>query len=139
MADLLETIDQWGETGDRRADLRFIALVHDALKYAVSPLRPKTGENHHAMRARRFAEDYTDDERAARHDRAPRPPYALWRRRRRTAGVPAHKSTRCWPASRTSTLFLRFVELDGSTEGKTPEPIDWLREEVHRRGLTPVA
>ena len=27
-------------------------------------------------------------------------------------------------------LFVRFVELDGSTEGKTPEPIEWLREEI---------
>jgi hypothetical protein len=32
-------------------------------------------------------------------------------------------------------LFLRFVELDGSTEGKTPEPIRWLRDGLARRGL----
>jgi hypothetical protein len=32
-------------------------------------------------------------------------------------------------------LFLRFVELDGSTEGKNPEPIRWLREQLERRGL----
>ena len=63
VADLLTTIDAWGETGVRRSDLRFIALVHDSFKYAVSALRPKTGENHHAMRARRFAEDYTGEER----------------------------------------------------------------------------
>ena len=34
-------------------------------------------------------------------------------------------------------LFVRFVELDGSTEGKRPEPIEWLREEIVRRGLDP--
>ena len=25
-------------------------------------------------------------------------------------------------------LFLRFVELDGSTEGKNPEPIRWFKQ-----------
>ena len=32
-------------------------------------------------------------------------------------------------------LFLRFVELDGSTEGKTHEPIRWLKAELGRRGV----
>ena len=111
--------------------------MHDAFKHAVSPLRPKAGENHHAMRARRFAEEYTDDERLLAtielHDR----PYALWRRRRRTAGVPDHKVDAMLARIPDLGLFLRFVELDGSTEGKTPEPIEWLLEEVRRRDLTP--
>ena len=29
-------------------------------------------------------------------------------------------------------LFLRFVELDASTEGKRSEPVDWLRRELSR-------
>jgi hypothetical protein len=32
-------------------------------------------------------------------------------------------------------LFLRFIELDGSTEGKRPEPITWFRDELVARGL----
>ena len=32
-------------------------------------------------------------------------------------------------------LFLRFVELDGSTEGKTHEPIRWLKRELAQRGV----
>jgi hypothetical protein len=31
-------------------------------------------------------------------------------------------------------LFVRFVELDGSTEGKRPEPVEWLKDELRRRG-----
>ena len=31
-------------------------------------------------------------------------------------------------------LFLRFVELDGSTEGKSHEPIRWLKAELAQRG-----
>jgi hypothetical protein len=135
VADLLQIVDQWGETGAFRADLRFIALVHDAFKHAVNHLLPRRGENHHAMRARRFAEEYTDDGRLLAvielHDR----PYGLWRRRRRTAGVPDHKVDAMLERIPDMALFLRFVELDGSTEGKTPEPIEWLREEVRSRGL----
>ena len=67
---------RWGETGARRSELRFLALVHDSLSSRCSNWLPKTGENHHAMRARRFAERYTDDERLLAtielHDR----PYA---------------------------------------------------------------
>ncbi len=32
-------------------------------------------------------------------------------------------------------LFLRFVELDGSTEGKNHEPIRWLKAELAQRGV----
>jgi hypothetical protein len=34
VADLLATIERWGEAGERRAELRFIALVHDSLKFS---------------------------------------------------------------------------------------------------------
>jgi hypothetical protein len=135
VSDLLRTIDDWGETGERRADLRFIALVHDAFKHAVSPLRPKTGENHHAMRARRFAEGYTDDKRLLAtielHDK----PYHLWRRRRRTGHVSQGRVDAMFERIPDLPLFVRFVELDGSTEGKRRDPLEWLAVELRRRGL----
>ncbi|HZC13451.1 MAG TPA: hypothetical protein VE270_05460 [Thermoleophilaceae bacterium] len=151
VADLLETIDRWGETDERREDLRFISLVHDSLKYAVSPFMLRVGENHHAMRARRFAEGYTNDERLLAtielHDR----PYHLWRGKR-YARWPGRRY-RLWRGRRSPNpragrgldgliprlpdvaLFVRFVELDGSTEGKTREPILWLKEQLEARGV----
>ena len=138
VADLLDDDRRVGRRpASRRAELRFISLVHDAFKHAVSPLRPKAGENHHAMRARRFAEEYTDDERLLAtielHDR----PYGLWRRRRRTAGVPdaqGGRDARSHPGPRAVPALRRARRLD---RGQDPEPIEWLREEVRRRGLTP--
>jgi hypothetical protein len=131
---LLERLDEWGETGQRRRDLRFLALVHDALKHEVSDWRPRTGENHHAMRARRHAERYTDDERLLStlelHDR----PYSLWRRMRRKGKLDEKGFARMLERLADPGLFLRFVELDGSTEGKNPEPVRWLEEELRRRG-----
>jgi hypothetical protein len=134
VSDLLQTIERWGETGRRREELRFLALVHDSLKNKVQNWRPKTGENHHAMRARRFAERYVDDERLLatieQHDR----PYSLWRRFRRNGRVDEHAVSEMLARIPDIDLFLRFVELDGSTEGKNHEPIRWLKAELGRRG-----
>ena len=131
VADLLRTIEQWGETGERR----FMALLHDAQKNRVQQWRPKTGQNHHAARARRLAERYTGDERLLaaieQHDR----PYAIWRRMRRTGRDQTKQLDEMLARIPDPGLFLRFVELDGSTEGKDPEPIRWLREELERREL----
>jgi hypothetical protein len=134
VADLLQKIDRDGETGGRRRDLRFIAIVHDAFKHRVRDWLPKTGENHHAMRARRFAARYTGDERLLAaielHDR----PYAIWRRMRRKN---EELDERVWEEMMRRVpdrgLFARFIELDGSTEGKNPEPIRWFRDELRRR------
>ncbi len=137
VADLLEMIERWGETGKRREDLRFLAIVHDSLKYKVKDWLPRTGENHHATRARRFAERYTDDERLLatieQHDR----PYALWRKMRRKGQLDVDSFERMLGRIPDAELFLRFVELDGSTEGKDPEPVRWFREELRRRGVLP--
>ena len=43
------------------AKLRLIAIIHDTFKYKVDTTKPKSGENHHAMIARRFAEKFIDD------------------------------------------------------------------------------
>jgi hypothetical protein len=131
---LLEKLDEWDEPAERRAALRFIALVHDAFKGEVIERLPKMGRNHHADRARRFAERYTDDEAILstiqHHDR----PYALWRKLRRKGELDERGFRKMVDDIPDISLFVRFVELDGSTEGKTPGPIRWLRDELDRRG-----
>lgn len=135
VADLLATLDEWDEPAPRRSELRFMALVHDTLKNRVQNWRPRTGENHHATRARRFAERYVDDERILAaielHDR----PYAIWKRAKRTGRPQDTALDEMLERIPDPELFLRFVELDGSTEGKDPEPLRWLREELGERGL----
>jgi hypothetical protein len=132
---LLETLDETGETGERRELLRFMALVHDSFKYQVRERLPRSGENHHAMRARRFAERFTDDERLLGaiqfHDR----PYSLWRKLQRRGKLDERGFRRMIGHIRDPELFLRFIELDGSTEGKRPEPIEWFRDELVKRGV----
>lgn len=135
VAHVLAGIDASGETASRRSELRFLALVHDALKHEVRDCLPNAGENHHAMRARRHAERYTSDERLLStlelHDR----PYSLWRRLRRRGKLDERDFDRMLERVADPLLFLRFVELDSSTEGKNPEPVSWLTRELRRRGV----
>jgi len=134
VSDLLQRIDEDGETGERRRLLRFMALVHDAFKYRVHEWLPKTGGNHHAARAREFAERYTDDQRVLAtielHDR----PYNLWRKMKRRRSLDERAFEEMMSRISDPELFVRFIELDGSTEGKRPEPIEWFRDELRRRG-----
>ena len=134
VADLLQVLDGWDEPAERRAALRFIALVHDAFKPEVIEKIPKVSRNHHADRARRFAERYTDDDAILstiqHHDR----PYALWRKMKNKGDLDERGFTKMLDDIPDVALFTRFVELDGSTEGKTREPIHWLRDELERGG-----
>jgi hypothetical protein len=139
VADLLTRIDRSGASGRLRGDLRVVALVHDSLKGEERDWLPHLGRNHHAVRARRLAEGYMDDERVLaaieHHDR----PYHLWRRMRR---LPFRHTPRFNDGAVDRLvgrlpdleLFARFVELDASTEGKDPRPSRWFGDELARRG-----
>jgi hypothetical protein len=131
---LLRTLEGWKLPEELRSDLRFIALLHDSLKGEVKGWLPKTGENHHAMRARRLAEGYTGDERLLatieQHDR----PYAIWRKMRRKGQLDEAAFEEMLARIPDPELLLRFVELDGSSEAKDQEPIRWLRGELEKRG-----
>jgi hypothetical protein len=87
------------------------------------------------MRARRLAERYTTDERLLatieQHDR----PYALWRKLQRRGRLDEKGFRDMLARIPDRDLFVRFVELDGSTEGKDPEPVAWLKRELDRRSM----
>ena len=84
VGDVLANVDRVALDADDRERLRLAALVHDAFKGDVDRSLPKTGENHHAMRARRFAERLLDDadllDVIELHDDA----YLAWRHGRRS-------------------------------------------------------
>jgi hypothetical protein len=135
VGDLLQALDSKEYPPEARTLLRFVALVHDGFKYGVHEWLPKTGANHHAARARAFAERFTDDERLLaiieHHDR----PYALWRKMRRRGELDERGFEKMMRRIPDPDLFLLFIELDGSTEGKKPEPIRWFRDELRARGM----
>lgn len=59
--EVLENIDKFYADDNDRENLRFIAIIHDTFKYKVDKNKHKSGENHHAMIARRFAEKFIRD------------------------------------------------------------------------------
>jgi hypothetical protein len=129
VGDILAAITE--PAGRRRRELRFLALVHDGLKQRVRADRERAPDNDHAVLARRFAERYVADRRLLvtleLHDE----PYRIWRAGR---SEPALEATLARVPD--LELFLRFVELDGSTAGKDPRPLTWLRGVVAARGAT---
>jgi hypothetical protein len=58
IAEVLANIDRCSTSAAQRKRLRVIALTHDTFKHLVDIERPRTGENHHGMIARRFTERF---------------------------------------------------------------------------------
>jgi hypothetical protein len=113
--------------------LRFLALVHDSMKWAVRRDMAWSPDNDHAVLARRVAERHTSDPRLLQttelHDEA----YWIFRNSP-TEPEPLDALLARLP---DTELYLRFVELDSTTEGKEPTFLVWLRNELGVRGLLP--
>jgi hypothetical protein len=121
VGDILRSITE--PSGQRRRDLRFVALVHDAFKRQVRPELGFTPDNDHAMLASRFAERYTSEQRLLATLELHDEPYRIWR----SSADPFTLETTLERIDDLA-LFLRFVELDGSTRGKDPRPLTWLHD-----------
>jgi RimJ/RimL family protein N-acetyltransferase len=133
VADVLANVDRVAADAGDRERLRFAALVHDAFKGDVDRSRPKTGENHHAMRARRFAERYVADadllDVIELHDEA----YLAWRGGHRDGDwAEAERRARVLlerlGAGERYGLFMRFYRADNETGDKTDAHRHWFAD-----------
>jgi hypothetical protein len=109
-----------------RAELRFIALVHDSFKYRVRPHAKYTPDNDHAVLARRFAQRLISEQRILATIELHDEPYYIWHNQ----GGSVDALTPLLARIPDPDLFLSFVELDASTEGKDPSLLFWLRYEL---------
>jgi hypothetical protein len=116
-----------------RGDLRFLALTHDSFKAEVNPNARWSRANDHAMRARRFAEGYTSDERLLTTLELHDEPYWLWR----TADAPEQALRPLLERLPDPELFARFVELDAANESKDLTFLWWFRRELAIAGRIP--
>lgn len=137
IAEVLANVERQASTPEERAALRLIALIHDSFKYQVVEGQPRTGENHHAMRARRFAERYLDNpailDVIELHDAA----YHCWRLGHHTGDwVRAEERAEhllrrlgaTWP------LYLRFFRCDNDSPYKERAPLRWFERLLRQRG-----
>lgn len=133
--EVLANIDREAINDADRQRLRFVALVHDTFKYRVQRDRPRTGANHHAVIARRFAERYTHDvellELIELHDVA----YNAWLKGDRGGDWAAAEARAARLLDRLGPslpLYLRFYRADTGTGDKSPTPLAWF-EQLARR------
>jgi hypothetical protein len=131
IADVLDNVDRFYGDSPLREALRLIALVHDTFKHQVDFDRPRTGENHHAMRARRFAERFIDDpavlEVIELHDEA----FNAWQLGNRDgkwdkAQARAERLIR--RLGDAMPLYLAFYRCDNTTAGKDKDCLEWFRD-----------
>jgi hypothetical protein len=116
-----------------RSALRFLALTHDSFKAEVRPLEQWSRDNDHAMRARRFAERFTSDERLLSTLELHDEPYWIWR----SADAPEDALRPLIDRLPDPELFARFVELDAANEGKDLTFLWWFRRELAIAGRLP--
>ncbi|KAF0241218.1 MAG: hypothetical protein FD180_4559 [Planctomycetota bacterium] len=127
VADVLANIDRLATSPEERAKLRFIAILHDACKYKVDESRARTGDNSHAVLARRLAEKFTSDRELLEiielHDEAFNSWRAFSQRRVRRAEERIRiLLDRLGPAL---PLFRKFFQADNGVPGKDAAPAVW--------------
>lgn len=128
--EVLENADKYSSQENRK-ELRFIAMIHDTFKNKVDESKSKSGENHHAMIARRFAEKYTNDTKILDiielHDEA----YNSWCKGDRDnkwdkAEIRANKLIERLGDS--IELYLTFYKCDNETGNKRQDCVAWFQE-----------
>ena len=114
-----------------RAELRLIAIIHDTFKNKVDQTKSKTGENHHAMIARRFAEKYISDQHILDiielHDEA----YNSWCKGARDGKWDKAEARAISLIKRIDSympLYLTFFECDSFTGDKATDSVKWFIE-----------
>jgi hypothetical protein len=126
--EVLSNVEQAATDASDRERLRLVALIHDTFKHQVNPYRPRVGDNHHALLARRFAERYVAGEELLDvielHDEA----YNAWAKGHRSGSWTSATERaqrlmdRLGPALK---FYVRFYQADNETGGKAQEPLDW--------------
>lgn len=134
--DVLRNVDDQAADSRDRERLRIVALIHDTFKHRVDRAQPRTGENHHAMIARRFAEAYIDDRELLDvielHDEA----YNAWVKGERGGKWDAAEARARRLLERLGTsrdLYLRFYRADNRTGSKDQTPLEWF-ERISSQG-----
>lgn len=130
--EVLDNVDKYSNNYDREK-LRLISIIHDTFKHKVDRDKPRIGENHHAMIARRFAEKYITDKSILDiielHDEA----YNAWRTgNMRNDWVYARRRAKRMidRIGDNIEIFLKFYKCDNETGDKENLGYDWFIEQI---------
>ena len=131
--EVLENVERASTNDQTRQELRFITITHDTFKYKEHRGFPRDWSRHHAMIARQFSENYTDNQGLLDiielHDEA----YYIWKMQRKLFQQQAANQRLDSFLQRLGDnlqLFYLFFKCDTQTGDKTQIPIQWFEETV---------
>lgn len=143
VAEVLARVDELALDPRDRERLRVVALVHDSFKHRVARGRARTGENHHGMIARSFAEKYVDDPAVLDVIELHESAYNAWlkgERGRDWAAAVARATGLLERLGPSFDLYLRFARADCAAGSRNDAPLDWFERVVEwHRGPLPRA
>jgi hypothetical protein len=110
--------------------LKFLIHVHDTFKADSVPDEPIVSPNSHASLAKKFASEFIDDEDLLNMIQFHDVNFALWKQFAATGVYDVQRFENLLETIRDWNLFLMFIIIDGSTQGKDPHKIRWFLNEV---------
>lgn len=128
--EVLDNVEKYYGEDEDRDDLRLIAILHDTFKHKVDRSKPRVGENHHGMLARRFAEKFpiNDDILTIleKHDDA----FKAWQKGGRhgdwyKAERQANQLINGLMIEGIIDLYVKFFKCDNLTGNKEQDNFDW--------------
>lgn len=131
--EVFENIENLQVSALQREQLRIIALIHDVFKYKEDKKRPRNWNQHHAVLARRFMDDYIDDKLVLTiiqwHDEA----YYIWREiiaRKNEEKASLRMNRLLEKLNGKTQLYYLFFYCDSNTGNKNPAPVHWVEENL---------
>ena len=112
--------------------LKFLIHVHDTFKVDAVPDSAVESSNSHASLARIFASEFTDDTDLLNMIQFHDVNFALWKQFAATGTYDAERFQSLLNTIVDWDLFLLFIILDGSTNGKDPDKVKWFIGEVNK-------
>jgi hypothetical protein len=110
--------------------LKLLIHAHDTFKAVAEPDVSIAHPNSHASLAHAFLSEYCDDPdllaMVQNHD----VPFALYKHFRRRHSIDKDRLQALLTTIRDWNLFTDFLIIDGTTEGKSPEPLRWFFAQI---------
>jgi hypothetical protein len=123
-------------TDEQYWKLKFLIHVHDTFKADATPDSPIASPASHASLARKFASEFTDDADLLNMIQFHDVNFALWKQFHTTGSYDIRRFNKLLDTIHDWDLFLMFLILDGSTQGKDPEKMKWFLREVKKHKTT---
>ena len=122
--------------GDEYWKLRVLARTHDAFKAEAAEGAWIRDPDSHASLARKFLAGFCRDDDLLQIVQFHDEPYSLWRQQQKRGHFDHERFEALIHLIRDWNVFLAFCIADGSTEGKSREPLHWLFNQAAGRVVT---